>query len=206
MQAASRELTFKQRRISARTSFSFGPSEFTYGMRDRNSERQFAADYVSIAAERQRIKRGDRSGIGLSILILLIGFGIVAADVQLGRLTPWSALWALPGVLLTGFVLTRKVRFTVVKVAGGSMLIIEDRRLPKILAELEARRRARVAELYGPLNLANDPGLEIRKIEWLAGQSILTREQADHQIAQIHDAHAPKPAQDQLVAQESAAN
>ena len=48
-----------------------------------------------------------------------------------------------------------------------------------------------VAELYGPLNLANDPQLEIRKIEWLVAQSILTREQADQQIAQVHSAHAP---------------
>lgn len=195
------ELRFNQRRVSARTSFAFGDHEFTYGLRDRTGARELAADYAQVGPGRKRIKRGDLSGLKLALLILLIGGGLVWLDSRLGVFNPLSLLWLVPGVILTGLILTRRIRFTVLQVAGESMLIIEDKRLPKIVAELDTRRRARLTELYGPLNLANDPRFEIRKIEWLVDESVLTREQADLQITQVQAAHAPRPAQDIAAAQ-----
>jgi hypothetical protein len=200
------ELSFTQKRVSARTRFAFGEHEFTYGLTDRTSAREVSADYFQVGGCVSRIKRPDRSGVGLAILIFLVGLAVLAIEVWLGILKPWSPAWLLPGMILTGLILTRKIRYTVFQVAGEPVLIIEDKRLPKIVAELETRRRARLAELYGPLNLANDPRLEIRKIEWLVAESVMTREQADQQIAQVQNARAPRPTPGLAVAQESAAN
>ena len=191
MNAPAAELSFKQKRVSTRTSFAFGKTEFTYGLRNREGARELAADYMHIGLGHSRIQRRDRSGLGLGAVLLLIGAAMVWWQTRAGDLSLLSLAWLAPGVMLVALVLTRKISFTVIEVAGNPVHIIEDKRLPHIVAELEARRRQRVAELYGPLNLANDPQLEIRKIEWLVAQSILTREQADQQIAQVHSAHAP---------------
>ena len=191
MNAAAAELSFQQKRVSTRTSFAFGKHEFTYGLRSRDGVRELAADYMHIGSRRSRVQRRDRSGLGHGALLLLIGAGMVWWQSRSGDFTPISLAWLAPGVILIALVLTRKISFTVIEVAGEPVHIIEDKRLPHIVAELETRRRQRVAELYGPLNLANDPQLEIRKIEWLVTQSILTREQADQQIGLVHSAHAP---------------
>lgn len=200
------ELTFSQKRVSSRTSFAFGDQEFRYGLRDRNGVRELAADYMSVGSRRTRIRRADLSGLKLALLLLVIGCGFVWLDTRLGVFNPLSLLWLLPGILLTGLVLTRRIRFTVFEAAGEPVLIIEDKRLPKIVAELETRRRSRLAELYSPLNLANDGDLEIRKIEWLVAENVFTREQADDQIAQVHAAHAPRHATSALFAQEPSGN
>jgi hypothetical protein len=47
---------------------------------------------------------------------------------------------------------------------------------------MDRRRRDRIADIYGHLNLANEAYLEIRKIEWLVTESVLTRDEADEQI------------------------
>ncbi|MEQ1784496.1 MAG: hypothetical protein ABMA14_24375, partial [Hyphomonadaceae bacterium] len=83
--------------------------------------------------------------------------------------------------------------FRVFQASGEPIWIIEGSDSRDIIAEIELRRRDRIAQVYGTINYANEPELEFNKIEWLVLESVYTREQANDQIA-ILKAHIAEKA------------
>ena len=129
--------------------------------------------------------RRDWSQFWFGALLTLIAAAAVAAQTYVQGAQPLSALWFAPSVaVLVGFLFVRN-HFRVFQASGEPIWIAEGSDAGGIIAEIELRRRDRIAQVYGPINYANEPELEINKIEWLVLESVFTRDQADKQIAMV---------------------
>jgi hypothetical protein len=185
---------FHQKRIRAAASFVFGEAELTYSFRHGSSVHEHVFDYFQVARGRKHTAERDWSRLQLGLLLTVLGGFAILGQMKLIGFTAFSALWLVPGLAVLALFTFTKSHFVVFQAAGAPVWIIDDETAPGIIAEIDRRRRDRLAEIYGPLNLANAPYFEIRKIEWLVEESVFTREQADEQIARVNAAAAEKSA------------
>lgn len=173
-----------QKRLHTRASFTFGETELTYVFEHLGSIQERVVDYfqLSRSTSRSHATLRDWSRFQLGALLAIAGSLAILAQTQLTGLSPLAALWLAPGGLYLALFTFRRGHFLVMQGAGQPLWIIDDASRHAIVAELDRRRRERLHDIYGELNLANEAYLEIRKIEWLVEESVLTRDQADDQI------------------------
>ena len=186
-------MKFEQRRLSTRTSFEFGDTELTYSVRDRSGERDFVKDYAEIPLGKRRVFDRNEWLRNVGLLWCLIGIANIGLGLYSNQFSLWSGFWLVIGSGCLAFYAFSKKSFTVIDVDGGPVFILEDKQFPTILAEIETRRKTRLYNLYGALNLENDPDNERGKIEWLVRQKVLSREEADLQLAQLRTGVAALP-------------
>jgi hypothetical protein len=175
-----------QKRLHTRTSFSFGESELTYRFEHRGSIQERVVDYFELVRSRRHTALRDWSRFQLGSLLAIAGGIAVVAQARLAGFDALTMAWLLPGGLYLSLFLFRQSHFLVLEAAGEPLWIIDDASRQSIVAECDRRRRERLSDIYGQLNLANEGYLEIRKIEWLVTESVLTREQADDQIRMVN--------------------
>jgi len=77
-----------------------------------------------------------------------------------------------------------KVKYTVFRTGRGNILVIQDKKHDKIIAELNKRRKSQLLAWYGDVNPKNSLEQEIQKFNWLVEQKILSKEESDIKIAQ----------------------
>lgn len=173
-----------QKRLHTRTSFSFGETELTYAFEHLGSIQERVVDYfqLSRSTSRSHTTLRDWSRFQLGALLTIAGSVAVLAQTRLAGFDPLAMLWVAPGSLYLSLFMFRRSHFLVLQGAGEPLWIIDDASRHSIVSELDRRRRERLHEIYGQLNLANEAYLEIRKIEWLVEESVLTRDQGDDQI------------------------
>ncbi len=183
---------YTQKRVSARTAFAFGDTQLSYSMRFGASVHEIVVDYFQIQRGRRHTSHRDWGRLRSGIAFSLAGLTAMTAQLVVLGANPWMALWLVPGLLLvSAFVLVRG-HYLELKADGDPFWIIDNKSTRKIVAEIDRRRRDQLAKLYAPLNLANEPYLEIRKINWLVEEAVFTREEADVQIGKIHAFAAAK--------------
>lgn len=188
------QVLLQQKRVRAHLSFNFGVTGLVYSFREAGTHHEHAFDYFEIAKGRRHVSRRDWSRLQLGLLLTVLGACVLMAHAKLGGFTPWSALWLVPGAALLAMFSFSQSHFLVFQAAGQPVWIVDDSRAHDIVLEIDRRRRDQLAEFYAPLNLANEPYLEIRKIEWLVEESVLTRDEAEAQIAQVNAAVAARAA------------
>lgn len=186
--------TYTQKRVSARTAFAFGDTQLSYSMRFGASVHEIVTDYFQIDRSRRHTSRRDWSRFRTGALLAIAGLVILIAQSVVFGPTLWGALWLLPGFTVIALFLFVRGHYLELRAGGEPVWVIDTKSTRTIVAEIDRRRRDQLAELYGPLNLANEPYLEIRKIEWLVEESVFTREEADLQIGKIN-AHAAAKAE-----------
>lgn len=175
-----------QKRLFTRVSFDFGETDLTYTFDERGATRQLVMDYFELKRSRRHTAQRDWSRFQLGSLLAISGAIAILAQARLVGLNPLAMLWLVPGVAYLGLFLLRQSHFLVVQCGDNPLWIIDDKSRHDIVAELDRRRRERLIDLYGQVNVANEPYLEIRKIEWLVEEAVLTREQADDQIRLVN--------------------
>lgn len=190
-----------QKRPNFEATFEFGETQLNYSLRYGSSVCKVVTDYFEIIPQRKFIARRDRSIFQLGAVVLLLGLTAMAAQTYLAGSPALATPWLAPGLALLLLFLFRPDHFRIFQACKDPLWIIEDRNSHDIISEIELRRRNRLAEIYGPLNLSNEPRLEIGKIDWLVLESVFTRDEADKQIAQIEASVAEK-----AVAAEMSAN
>lgn len=171
-----------QKRLSTRTSFAFGETELTYTFAQGTLVKETSFDYLHLPRSRRHIALSDWSRFQLGLLLLIAGAIAIAVGARLSGFHPLELLWLAPGCLLLALFATRQAHFLIIEGGGEALWIIDDKACHEIVAEMDRRRRDRIADIYGHLNLANEAYLEIRKIEWLVTEAVLTRDEADEQI------------------------
>lgn len=186
-------MLYEQKRVAARATFAFGEKELNYSFRYDRSEHEAIVDYIDIEKDRKHVAQRDWSRFHLGLLLLAAGLIALGAQTVVAGASALSALWILPGAAVLAIFAFSQGHFVALHAGNTPVWIIDDKSRHDVIAEIDRRRRDRIAELYGPLNLANEPYLEIRKIEWLVLESVLTRETADRQISMI-EAHAASKA------------
>lgn len=175
-----------QKRLLTRTSFSFGDTELTYTFEHGKSVREVVVDYFRLSRSRRHTALRNWSRFQLGSLLVMAGSIAILAQTRLAGLDPLAALWLLPGAFYLSLFMLRQSHFLILEGAGDPLWVIDDKSRYAIVAELDRRRRERLSDIYGQLNLANEAYLEIRKIEWLVEESVLTRDQADDQIRLVN--------------------
>lgn len=184
----------QQTRTSIEATFEFGETDLVYSLRCGSSVTEVITDYFEIIPQRKFVARRDWSQFWFATLLTLVGGAAVAGQTYIDGATPLTALWFAPAlIVLAGFIFVRN-HFRVFQASGEPIWIIEGSDASDIISEIELRRRDRIAQVYGPINLANEPELEINKIEWLVLEAVFTREEADKQIALVHAHLAEKAA------------
>lgn len=173
-----------QKRLHTRTSFSFGDTELTYAFEHFGSIQERVVDYFELARStaRSHTNLRDWSRFQLGGLLTIAGCFAIITQTRLAGFETAAMLWLAPGSLYLALFMFRRGHFLVMQGAGEPLWIIDDASRHAIVAELDLRRRERLRDIYGQLNLANEAYLEIRKIEWLVEESVFTRDQADDQI------------------------
>lgn len=194
MAGGKNKMMYNQKRDAARATFAFGKTELSYSFRCGRTDHRIAADYVQFDRARKHAARRDWARFRLGVLLSFAGFGAVIAQGIFFGVSSWLTLWVMPGLFVLALFIVSQSHFVVLHAGDDPVWVIEGASSRKVIAEIDRRRRDRIAELYGPLNLANEPYLEIRKIEWLVLESVLTREAADSQIAMVETHVARKAA------------
>lgn len=184
--------TYTQKRVSVRTQFAFGDTQLSYSMRFGASVHEIVADYFQIARSRRHTSRRDWARFRSGALLSTAGLAAITAQAVILGANPWMALWLVPGLMLIAAFTFFRGHYLELSAAGEPVWIIDNKSTRSIVAEIDRRRRDQLAALYGPLNLANEPYLEIRKINWLVEEAVFTREEADLQIDRIHAFAAAK--------------
>ena len=184
--------TYTQKRVSARTAFTFGDTQLSYSMRFGATVYEIVADYFQIERNRRHTSRRDWSRFRSGALLSIAGVAAMVAQSMLLGASLWIALWLVPGLTMISLFAFVRGHYLELMADGEAFWIIDNKSTRQIVAELDRRRRDQLAALYGPLNLANEPYLEIRKIEWLVEESVFTREEADLQIGKINALAAAK--------------
>ena len=184
----------QQKRSCAEATYSFGETELSYSFRYGASVHKTVADYFEITPARKFISQRDWSTFRIGALVSVLGLTALAAQTYLAGSPALAMLWLTPGFIFLALFAFRPHHFRIFQAAGDPVWILEDGKSRGIIAELELRRRNRLTEVYGPLNLCNEPRLEIGKIEWLVRESVLSRDEADGQIGLVEASVAEKAA------------
>jgi hypothetical protein len=187
-------MKYEQKRVLARTMFAFNDTELQYSFRYGNTVEESSFDYFEVSRTRKHAALRDWSRFQLGMLLVLVGLVAIAAQSRLIGFNALSLLWLAPGATLLALFTFAQTHFVTLQAGGRPVWIIDDKSTHAIVAEIDRRRRDRLADLYGALNLANEPYLELRKIEWLVAESVLTRDEANDQIARVNAAVAGKAA------------
>lgn len=175
-----------QKRLFTHTSFSFGETDLTYTIDQGGAKRELVVDYFELRRSRRHTAQRDWSRFQLGSLLVIAGAIAILIQARLIGMNPLAMLWLVPGAVYLGLFLLRQSHFLIIQCGGDTLWIIDDKSRHDIVAELDRRRRERLIDLYGQVNVSNEPYLEIRKIEWLVEESIFTREQADDQIRLVN--------------------
>lgn len=175
-----------QKRLFTRTSFSFGETDLTYTFDQGGARRELVVDYFQLKRSRRHAAQRDWSRFQLGSLLTIAGAIAILTQARLVGINPLAMLWLVPGCVYLSLFLFRQSHFLIVQGGDEPVWIIDDKSRHDIVAELDRRRRERLIDLYGQVNVSNEPYLEIRKIEWLVEESVLTREQADDQIRLVN--------------------
>lgn len=175
----------QQKRTNIETTFEFGETDLVYTFRYRSSVCEVVTDYFEIVPQRKFVARRDWSQFGFGALLTSIASAAVAAETYVHGVQPLSALWFAPALMVMVSFLFVRNHIRVFQASGQPIWIIEGSDSGAIIAEIELRRRDRIAQVYGAINYANEPELEFNKIEWLVLESVFTRDQANDQIAAL---------------------
>lgn len=193
-------LKFTQKRLGTNISFEFADTELTHAIRDKSGERDSTTDYAEIGLSKRRVFETKEWYRNVGILWCIIGLASVAFDLYNNNLGVLSGFWLVIGSGCLIYYFVTKTSYTVIDTEQGSLWVIEDKQQPQIVSEIEKRRKARLYDMYGALNLDNDADRELAKIEWLVKQKVLTRQEADLQIAQIRSGNlASLPSPEKLI-------
>jgi hypothetical protein len=175
-----------QKRLSTLTLFAFGDTELTYSFEQHGSALESVVDYLHLSRSRHYTATRDWRRFQLGALLVIAGCLAIVAHARLAGFNPLAVICLAPGIIYLCLFMARQGHFLVAQGGDEQLWIIDDGSRRAIVAELDRRRRQRLLDIYGQLNLANEPYLEIRKIEWLVEESVLTRDQADDQIRMVN--------------------
>ena len=164
------EKTLNQRRFGTRLTYRFAANQLTYRIRDNSGEREFSVPYESINV----------------VPLVIVGVSIAVQGTDKGASQYLNLIGIVLFVALLGgrYLRLFAVKFTTLQMtptppgAGtSSLLIIKDKSHEAIFEEIKTRWRARLRQLHGTINFANDANAEIAKFTWLKDRAVITDEE-----------------------------
>lgn len=187
-------MKLKQRHFADSVEVELGDEEFGYTIKTSGSKKRFSVDYMRFDPEViEETEQANTWWRNAGVAWVVIGVFVTAlryADGNGVRLSFWLYL----GVICLAIYRLGRTSFTSHAIEGGGrILLINDRRAPSILEELTARRRTRLAEVYGEIDFDEDPEREVAKFKWLESEGALSSEDVAAKIGAIRAAENDAP-------------
>jgi hypothetical protein len=189
------EATIIQRKLGKRLTFQFGPEKLTYTIQDYSGEKQFSVFYESIGVldpSILKVNQTRRLFFGLRILGLILIAAILyqaSRNAQVPVPLVGAFMILVLGTSLANYLKLFTIKYTVLQLPAGTVhgpvRIINDKHHAKILAELQARWKARIKKLHAAVNFANDPAKETAKFTWLRDRGVLSETEYHEALARL---------------------
>lgn len=178
-----------QRHFADSVEVEFRDEEFDYTIKTSGSKKRFSVDYMrfdpEVIEETEQANTWWRNAGALWVAIGAILTALRYADGEGLKISFWLYL----GVICLAIYLLGRATFTSHSIdGGGRILLIKDGRASSLIEELTARRRTRLAQVYGEIDFDEDPEREVAKFKWLESQGALSGEDAAAKIAAIRAA------------------
>jgi hypothetical protein len=173
-----------QRRFTNRTEFDFGDESFEYKVKESNGSRSFTVDYLEFTRGSGTLEERNPWWRNAGLLWVVIGIvQMVMTYSQRGVFRP--SFWFLLGLACLGVYKLSSAAYSVHDTSEGKLYVLRGREHDRILEELDARRKKRLRDLHGDVNLSNGPEREVAKFKWLADQGAITKDERDQKIAEV---------------------
>lgn len=183
------EKTLNQRKFGTRLTYRFAANQLTYRIRDNSGEREFSVPYESINVLNPAslvINKVQFYRTLLIVPLVIVGVSIAVQGTDKAASQYLNLIGIVLFVALLGgrYLRLFAVKFTTLQMtptppgAGtSSLLIIKDKSHAAVFDEIKTRWRARLRQLHGTINFANDANAEIAKFTWLKDRAVITDEE-----------------------------
>jgi hypothetical protein len=169
-------------------------AEFDYAIKSAGSKKRFSVDYMDLDPEvMEETEQSNTWWRNVGVAWLVIG-GFLTAFRYGGDDGLRISFWLYLGVVCLAIYRFGRTTFTHHAIGrSGQILLIKDRKASSILDELTARRRRRLADVYGEIDFDEDPEREVAKFRFLESQGAFSSEEAAAKISAIRAAEADAP-------------
>jgi hypothetical protein len=179
------ELVSTQRRLGTKLKIEFAPDRLRYTISDHSGSRTFDAFYETLKVDSFPTVTTKRTIWRARVLYAAIAIFLLATVVS-NVSKPLAGLLVIVAALLAPFYWLGQIlgflsiTFTQIEMnppapgsGGHAIRILKDKDHDEILAEVLRRWRARMAHLYGDVNLQADVERETKKFEWLRQRGVI---------------------------------
>ena len=177
-------MEINQSRFSNKTKFIFGDDSLIYTLKDMGGRQSFSVPYISILKDRSELEERNPWFRNVGLLWVLIGI-IQTLYVYHGAGGPILSIWLILGMVCLAIYWVATTRYTVLNTERGSIYVILDKKHEEVLQELSSRRKAQLRNLYGAINLQNDPAVEMNKFRWLLQEGAISDEEFRSTLKEI---------------------
>lgn len=188
-----------QHRFGVHLNFTFGTDQLTYSIRDFSGEREFSVGYEAIdVLNPSRLVVNSRQFVRGLFFIPLIGIILAVALHDVNRVMATTvtlvSVFAAIGLALARSLKLFAIKYTTLHMspvpaaAGGHPIrVIKDHSHGAIIGEINARWKARLKQLYGSVNPANEVDKEIAKFSWLKERGVITEAECRDALQTLAD-------------------
>jgi hypothetical protein len=178
-----------QRHFGDSIEVEFRDEEFDYTIKTSGSKKRFSVDYThfdpAVVEESEQANTWWRNVGAAWVIIGGVFTAIRYSEGQGLRVSFWLYL----GIVCLAVYRFGRTAFTHHALdGGGRVILIKNRKATELLGELIARRKVRLAAVYGGIDFDEDPDREIAKFKWLESQGALSSEDAADRIHAIRTA------------------
>ena len=202
----SAESISTQSRLGTKLKINFAPDRLRYTIADHSGSRTFDALYETLKVDSFPTVTTKRTIWRVRIVYAAIAIFLLAILVSNLSKPLAGALVVVAMLLVPAYWLGQifgllSVTFTLIEMNppapgsnGHSIRIVKDKDHDEILAEVMRRWKARMAFLYGNVNLQADVDRETKKFEWLRQRGVIDEERFQRAL-RILKASKARPAE-----------
>ncbi len=171
-------MEIQQKRLSRKHTFTFNDQLLNFSFEERSGSADFDVAYGDIP-KKSAIQLEENTWLR-NVGYLWCVLGVIGLIISSN-----TTIWLVLGLGCLAWNYTFKIKHTVIKTNQGEIWIMHDKKHDEILREISDRRKQQLLQLFGAININNDPQKEINKFMWLLEQEVISKEEADAKIAQL---------------------
>ena len=186
-------VTYRQSRLGVGAAFEFEDLRLKYSFSDRTGEREFYVPYenIDVVNPAKLATNMQNPNLGL-ISVALAGVFMIAGIGESYPIEPalrGLAIAMVAANLVLSWLKPRVLELTLLQLtppapaSGGlSVRVLNDASHDAIVAEIRRRWRDRLRQMFGRVNVNEDPGKQFQRLNWLRQNDVVSQAEF-HQLA-----------------------
>lgn len=181
-------VTYRQSRLGVGAAFEFEDARLKYAFSDRTGEREFYVPYENIDVVNPAKLTVSMQNPNLALIaVALAGVFMIAGIGEPYPIEP--ALRGLAIAMVAAAVVLARLKPRVLKStllqltppapgsAGLPVRVLDDQYHEAILAEIRRRWRGRLRQLFGRINVNEDPSKQLQRLTWLRKNDVVSQDE-----------------------------